>query len=599
MQYFYFIWFAIIVKTITADQSTTTIATPPNALVDELAKETSSPSSDDDPNLVKEIKREANQRSQHKFNSPIIVNEDLFTPAGDGPRKQINVQIIEPESHNNGQYLRETIYKEEENSTVVSSTTSSTTERTTTTEGAFSSTTHNILLAPIQAGVRLSGETKQRLEEDCDEPVSSPKPIQREEIKTVVNVHKKVIRLPTKRPCTTNCEQKTGYLPPPLPTPVKPLLVTQPPIIVHTQTEVPVDRIVEKPYPVIQEKLVEKIVRVPYAKVIDRPYEVEKLVVQQVEVPVDRVVEKIVDRPVPYPVEKLVDRPITVEKIVEKPVQVDRIIEKFIDRPVEIEKIVEVEKEVHVPVDRIIDRIIDRPVEVEKIVEKQVLVPNNQIIDRPVPYPVDRVIDRLIPIQVGIPVEVPYLVHVPPVHIPYFIKPPPPQPKSYFIKTTKGKDEGFFDFHKHNHHKTIKHIFLKQPNIISDDQGHHQHHHHQPYPFYTFGLLAPPISYSPVDPLPPSIPNHQQLIREPRYQSLDSYASGSVNVVNALPPTSLNSLQSHHFYPHKGHHHHISRPDYSGGLNVKELRWEFGFKPPLVPSTEIDDFGNPIKKHFA
>lgn len=29
---------------------------------------------------------------------------------------------------------------------------------------------------------------------------------------------------------------------------------------------------------------------------------------------------------------------------------------------------------------------------------------------------------------------------------------------------------------------------------------------------------------------------------------------------------------------------------------AKNLRWEYGFKPPLIPSIEIDEHGNPIDR---
>lgn len=568
-----------------------------------------------------------------------MVHEGLFTPAAEidsTARKQINVQILEPESHNNGQFLKETTYVKEENSTIVSSTTTTTTTAatspttataitSTTILGPFSTTTLKSLsanlLPPMQAGLRLTNEARQNLDEDCSDAATSPVAIPRkEEQRTVVSVHKnvrvnkvlaspvpygarKLVGVPTKRPCESDkCVEQTtrGYLPPSLPpsttqqppllssppvpvVPVVPVKVVHQPVIVHTRTEVPVEKIV--------------------------PVEVEKLVVKEVRVPVDRVitVPTIVEKRVP--VEKIVEKPV----IVEKHVPVDRIVEKFIDRPITqiVEKFVDrpitqiVEKFVDRPITQIVEKIVDRPVEVEKIVEKHV--------------PVERVvaIDRPVPIQVGVPVEIPYLVHVEvpihtpypyPVRMPYLIKPPPPK-QHYFFKTSKSKDHGFFDF-KHNHHKTIKHIFLKQPTIsLIEDHLHSPH----PYPFDTFGMLPPPpppppspispISFQTLDAIPLNLNQNYYEHREPRYQSVNSYdsqVSGSQNVIStALPGTSLNAYHSHHFHSHKNlvAHQPAARHNFPGSLNIKELRWEYGFKPPLIPSTEIDDFGNPVKKN--
>ncbi|KOB76481.1 putative cuticle protein CPH35 [Operophtera brumata] len=151
------------------------------------------------------------------------------------------------------------------------------------------------------------------------------------------------------------------------------------PYPVHYETKVPVPYTVEKmvPYPV--EKIVEKPITV--TKVVDRPIHIDRPVPVPVHVhhpyPVDRIVEKkvpypvhvdrIVEKKVPYPVEKIV------EKIVEKPVVVTKYINK--PYPVEkrvpypVEKIVEKPYAVRVPIE------VKVPYPVETIVEKQVHIP--------------------------------------------------------------------------------------------------------------------------------------------------------------------------------------------------------------------------------
>nr|XP_036670066.1 uncharacterized protein LOC108019556 isoform X2 [Drosophila suzukii] len=91
-------------------------------------------------------------------------------------------------------------------------------------------------------------------------------------------------------------------------------------------------------------QVVEKHIPVPYAvpqpvpvpvhveHYVDRPYPVETIVEHPVPYPVERVVEKIVEKHVP----------VEVERIVEKPVHVEKIVEKFVDRPMAIP--------IHVPV---------------------------------------------------------------------------------------------------------------------------------------------------------------------------------------------------------------------------------------------------------
>jgi hypothetical protein len=639
-KYFCFILCAITIQTVAADES---LNLTTNGLIDDLTQETFL--TGEDPDSIKGIKRTASYRGQHKFNSPIVVHETLFIPA-DTPRKQINVQIIDPESHNNGQFLKETTYLKEENSTIVSSTTTKTTTTAapalTTDIGATTGSTTTTstqrpyttsytqkslsakFLAPIQAGLRLSSEPKQKLDEDCDEDLPSSTtttigPPRKAEQRTVVNVHKnvrvnkvlvqpgpygahKLVGIPTKQPCTqpNKCGEDNGYLPPapvvPI-IPVKPTIVhTQRPVIIHTTERVPIE--VEKL--VVKEVPIDRPVPYPVDRVIERIVEkpVEKVVIK--EVPYDRIVEKVVnvDRPVPYPVNRLIPVEKPVERVVVKDVPYPVIQEKIVhvDRPVIQEKIVE----------------IDRPVIQEKVVEIEKQVP----VDRPIHVPVH--IDRPIPVEVGVPVyhlvhvevpipihhlvekNVPYPVHV---HIPYLLK-PPPKPH-YIIKTNKVKEHGLFDFKHNHHHKTIKHIYLKEPNNIIGDTIIDSHHAPHPYPFDTFGLLPPPLSFQTIDAIPSPFTHNLHIDREPRFQSIDSYgpqAAASINVINtALPPASFNSYNSHHFHSHKNNHvaHQLQRPNFSGGLNLKELRWEYGFKPPLIPSTEIDDFGNPIKKNLT
>lgn len=567
------------------------------------------------------VKRTVNYSvSNSRFTQPIVVGEgNLFTPAEEIlPRKQINVQIIQPEAHNNGQYLKETLLLKEIKTTTSSSTTvtTSTTERGLRT-GKAKSKVPSKYLAPIQAGLRLSNDDGHKADDDCDDTTehinalltSTPQQktfidIQKNtKIKkiTVENIPQPALvfgaRYNTKQVTTTpspcgqpaKCapEINVRVLPAPstprvlIPTTPK-TIVTQQPIYIHTHTEVPVERIVTK--------------TVPHVVKVEVPVEVEKLVVQEVKVPVDRIIEKhkIVDRPVE--VSRIIDRPVPVpvDRIVEKQVHVpvDRVVEKLVhvDRPVEVSHIIDrpvpvhidriVEKQVHVPVDRVVEKLVDRPVPYEKIVEKPIPYVVEKFIDRPVPYEVGVPVHVPLLVQVGVPVPDPYPVQVP---VPYYIK---SQPKHYYIIKTK-HHKGFhnlFDF-KHNYQqKNTKHVIIKHPSVFAED----------------IGFVPSSLGYKPS--IPPSIaPKYIPLEREPRYQvSADSYSAGSINLVHtALPNAYQSNLQTYFGPPpiQNSLANFDSKFKYSGGLDFKDIRWEYGFKPPLIPSVETDDFGIPINRN--
>ncbi|KAI5633825.1 hypothetical protein NE865_13461 [Phthorimaea operculella] len=162
---------------------------------------------------------------------------------------------------------------------------------------------------------------------------------------------------------------------------------------------------------IIQPIIIEK--EVPVTQFVDRYIE------QPVPTPVE--VQVPVDRPyaVPYPVEKVVDRPVEVTRYVDKPypVEVPRpIVEKRVPYPVPVDRIVEkkVPVQVPVPVEKIVEKIVEKPVVVTKYVDKPYPV------EKRVPYPVEKIVEKKVPY----PVQVPYEVRVPypvekPVHVPY------------------------------------------------------------------------------------------------------------------------------------------------------------------------------------
>lgn len=78
----------------------------------------------------------------------------------------------------------------------------------------------------------------------------------------------------------------------------------------------------------------------------------------------------------------------------------------------------------------------------------------------------------------------------------------------------------------------------------------------------------------------------------------DSYgphASASINVFKTILPSPYNSRE-HYLGPsplHNGFGPYNTKLNYIDDIFAKGIRWEYGFKPPLVPSLEIDEFGNP------
>lgn len=79
-------------------------------------------------------------------------------------------------------------------------------------------------------------------------------------------------------------------------------------------------------------------------------------------------------------------------------------------------------------------------------------------------------------------------------------------------------------------------------------------------------------------------------------------ASASINIVSAVLPNSVHGNHEQFFEP-TPIHNGFGFGGYDNKLKFSELfskgiRWEYGgFKPPLIPSLEIDEFGNPLNEH--
>lgn len=502
----------------------------------------------------------------------------------------------------------------------------------------------NNFLAPIQAGLRLSNDGKHI--DDCldlvqRQPiVNSPEKVDGQ--KTIVEVQKSIniknilISQEVERPKPQVYQQQVFgarfipkkpkvihqnvYIDRPYPVEVN-KYIEKP---VRVEVPVHVDRIVEKPvpYPVTIEKIIEKPVERIVEKKVRGPVQqvfIEKIVEKPIHhthyqpyqvtkterIPVPYIVEKIVDRPVQVEkiVEKIVDRPVEVEKIVERPYK--EVVEKYIDRPypVEVERIVEKEVKVEVPVEKVVEKIIDRPVPVE--------VP----VDRPYPVTVEKIVekfvDRPVPYAVHVPYPVPYAVHVA----------PPKQHHTIIKTTTHEHGKNLFNLN----HKNTKHVFIPSPqinqhfssnSIHSSDISSAKHHLHFPSPL--------PISH-----------HHESTVLKPLHTISNQLSPPTLYYTNVNPkpvygvPFIGHSTKTTHLFPKHlnydnqyagsfDYHSHIYKDDYLGpppsqrqahvwsyrqtpkfrrNINFgKSLRWEYGFRPPLIPSVEIDEHGNPINK---
>ncbi|XP_055855748.1 uncharacterized protein LOC129918992 [Episyrphus balteatus] len=262
-------------------------------------------------------------------------------------------------------------------------------------------------------------------------------------------------------------------------------------------------------------------------------------------------VEKIVPKPYPVPVkeivEKIVERPVHVEHIVEKPVNVPypvrEVVEKIVDRPYPVEKIID--RPVHIPYPVQVDHFIDRPYAVRVPVPVAVPVPVHQYIDRPypvekiiekpihVPYPVDKIVEKIV--EKHIPVEVERIVEKPaPTKKPVPKKPLPVVHTVSPAKNTK---------HKINPEELLE---LVPPPV---DQAVHD----------GYKTLPDDIEFILIDDYNGPVPSHDN--QGYQWNKPEKRATA-------------------------GNHNIKRSPEFR-----RNLRVEYGFRPPLIPSVEIGEKG--------
>ncbi|XP_001985837.2 uncharacterized protein LOC6560450 [Drosophila grimshawi] len=322
----------------------------------------------------------------------------------------------------------------------------------------------------------------------------------------------------------------------------------------------------EAPQTIVVEKHVPNSYPVPVEKIVDRPY--KQIVEKHIHVPYP------VPQPVAVPVhvEHYVDRPYPVETYVEQPVPypVETIIEKIVEKPVPVE----------------VERIVEKPVEVEKIVEKY--------IDRPM----------------AVPIHVPVAIHIPmpPNHSPGFnfgshpnsLQPwshasighiPPKVLQNYYTRMLKKLLPQFTAPKSVAKSPGKTSVLVKPP--IRPVRG-------EAPPVATFSLADMRF-----DLRPPPPPQGSPWLQGARYiyNTLPSdlavaAASAPVHMVKSyigpVPTTSAskesNGSEFDEFQRWRNGHSLKRSPDFGRNLHM-----EYGFKPPLVPSLEIDDKGMPLK----
>lgn len=404
-----------------------------------------------------------------KFDGPIVVGEqvNLFTPNNDNGfarRQRINVQIIAPEPHNNGQFLKETVFVRQENNTVITTTTTTTatpTQRPTPPPRRKNIVVEQKFLAPIQAGLRLSHDARQLApnDDDCDDDKTQRTHIvvtERNNNRIAENVdiqqNTKIQRVIYKEepkqsqtfvfgarvPTTTQspCEKTLPCSTPRVFVPATPRLrPTVTPRIV-TSTVVSAPRIVTSPVAVISPPPSPRplpaplpVTQAPIKTVVQKEYIhlppriIEKPVIHKQVVQLPPQVQ-IVERPKIVPV--VTEKPVYIHTHSEVPVVQKEYVQlppKIIEKPVVHKQVVQLPPQVQIverpkvvvqkeyvqlpPQEKIV------PVEVEKLVVQE--VPVNNVIEKHIEHP-PTVVEKLVPYPVSVPskpVEVQKIVQVP------------------------------------------------------------------------------------------------------------------------------------------------------------------------------------------
>ncbi|XP_063390219.1 uncharacterized protein LOC134675847 [Cydia fagiglandana] len=387
------------------------------------------------------------------------------------------------------------------------------------------------------------------------------------------------------------------------------------------------------PYPVAVEKpvTVEKIVH----KEVPVPYEVEKRVPYPVHYETKVPVPYPVEKRVPYPVDRVVEKPVTVTKYVEKPVHievpvpqpvpvavhvpqpypVDRIVERKVPYPVPVDRIVEKKVPVQVPyaVEKVVEKIVEKPVVVTKYVDKPYPV------EKRVPYPVEKIVEKKVPYPVEVPVhvKVPYPVEKKverpvyvPIRVPYHFE----KPQDYYTYAYPHGAEQTQNVPRYQQFAEQRKQASPATNLnLNEVQHNYDQKAQQSYAAQYNQYVKDLKDRKPASSVQTThwgnlyASSYQYINNTPKFEiqknpALSNYIHYLTNNNNKQndyygPPPVRNEQhwgqQNNYFVPNS-EQLKLRRADRTP--KVSNLRIEYGFKPPLIPSTEIDLDGYPIKK---
>lgn len=387
--------------------------------------------------------------------------------------------------------------------------------------------------------------------------------------------------------------------PVPIPTPVGIPYEVHVPVEHKILYPVPIDRPV--PVTVEIEKPVEKIVN----KEVPVPYPVEKRVPYPVHYETRVPVPYPVEKRIPVPVEKIVEKPVTITKYIDKPIHiqvpvpqpvpvpvhvpqpypVDRIVERKVPYPVHVDRIVEKKVPVNVPypVEKVVEKIVEKPVVVTKYIDKPYPV------EKKVPYPVEKIVEKKVPY----PVQVPYEVKVPypvekivekQVHIPV------PVYRYGHHEDTSERNNAQYENYKDDRNKRVpnrQQVYIAQYyHLLKERQK-------QPIQSTQWGNQYA-SSYQYINNTSGSKPQEKKENNLANYLTYLTNAQSKANQYYGPAPTQN---QDDWWQNNKNYVVEVKMRRADREPKMSNLRIEYGgFKPPLIPSTEVDLDGMPINK---
>lgn len=390
--------------------------------------------------------------------------------------------------------------------------------------------------------------------------------------------------------------------PVPVPTPVGIPYEVQVPVEHKILYPVPVDRPVpvrveiEKPV----ERIVNKEVAVPYAVEKRVPYPVP----YETRVPVPYPVEKRI----PVQVEKIVEKPVTITKYVDKPIHiqvpvphpvavpvpvpqpypVDRVVERKVPYPVHVDRIVEKKVPVQVPypVEKVVEKIVEKPVVVTKYVDKPYPV------EKKIPYPVEKIVEKKVPYPVQVPVEVkvPYPVekivekHV---HVPV-----PVYRYGHHEQNSETRINPQYQSYREDRIKKLQNqqqIYIAQYYQLLKER---QRQPSQSTPWSnqyasSYQYINNTSGSKPEERKPSNLANYLNYLTNAQSKSNSNQYYGPVPMQN----------QDDWWQNNKNYVVEVKMRRADREPKMSNLRIEYGgFRPPLIPSTEVDLDGMPLHK---